>query len=166
MTTSMSCSMNRTVTPSSRAQPLHVVEQPAPERRVDAGHRLVEQQQLRLRHQRPRELQQLALAAGERAGVVVGEVSSRLKSLEQLHGLLAHLLLARLDGARAGRSRCAGFSPGWSGAASIMLSITGIAASAFVIWKVRTIPRRAISYGAVAEDLARPRSRTDPRSPL
>ena len=38
-------------------------------------------------------------------------------------------------------------SPGWSGAASIMLSITGIAASAFVIWKVRTIPSRAIAYG-------------------
>ncbi len=28
-----------------------------------------------------------------------------------------------------------------------MLSITGIAASAFVIWKVRTMPRRAIAYG-------------------
>ena len=28
-----------------------------------------------------------------------------------------------------------------------MLSITGIAASALVIWKVRTIPSRAIAYG-------------------
>jgi hypothetical protein len=40
-------------------------------------------------------------------------------------------------------------SPGWAGAASIMLSITGMAASAFVIWKVRTMPRRAIAYGGV-----------------
>ena len=38
-------------------------------------------------------------------------------------------------------------SPGWSGAASIMLSITGMRASAFVIWKVRTMPSRAIAWG-------------------
>ena len=37
-------------------------------------------------------------------------------------------------------------SPGWSGAASIMLSITGIRAKALVIWNVRTMPRRAIAY--------------------
>ena len=55
------------------AQALHVVEQPPAEGRVDARHRLVEQQEARLRHQRPGELEQLALAAGERAGVLVGE---------------------------------------------------------------------------------------------
>ena len=49
------------------AQPLHVVEQPPSERRVDARHRLVEQQEAGLRHQRPGELEQLALAARERA---------------------------------------------------------------------------------------------------
>ena len=51
-----------------------------------------------------------------------------------------------------------------------MLSITGIAASAFVIWKVRTIPRRAIAYGRLAEDriareASRPRRRPG-RSPV
>jgi hypothetical protein len=30
-----------------------------------------------------------------------------------------------------------------------MLSITGIAARALVIWKVRTMPRRAIAYGGL-----------------
>src|SRR5579859_6484983 len=38
-------------------------------------------------------------------------------------------------------------SPDWSGAASIMLSSTVIAVSALVIWKVRTMPLRAITCG-------------------
>ena len=36
---------------------------------------------------------------------------------------------------------------GWSGAASRRLSSTDIRASAFVIWKVRTRPRRATASG-------------------
>jgi hypothetical protein len=51
--------------------------------------------------------------------------------------------LARTAAGRMTRLRK--FSPGWSGAARVMLSITGIAASALVIWKVRTMPRCAIS---------------------
>ena len=42
------------------------------QRRVDAGDRLVEQDQLRLGHQRAADLQQLLLPAGERRGRVVG----------------------------------------------------------------------------------------------
>ena len=61
--------------PSLGAQPLHVVEQPLPERRVDPRHRLVEQQQPRLGHQRPRQLEQLALPARERARIVVARLS-------------------------------------------------------------------------------------------
>ena len=45
-----------------------------------------------------------------------------------------------------------------------MLSITGIRASAFVIWNVRTIPSRAIDVGRPADDLAGPGTDTDPRS--
>ena len=56
---------------------------------------------------------------------------------------------SRLREAAGRRIRLRSFSPGWSGAASIMLSITGIAASALVIWKVRTIPSRAIAYGGL-----------------
>ena len=57
------------------------------------------------------------------------------------------------------------FSPGWSGAASIMLSITGIAASALVIWKVRTIPRLAIALGDLRKTRS-PSKVTAPLSPL
>ena len=53
------------------AQRLDVAEQRLLERRVHAGHRLVEHDQLGLDHQRPGHLEQLALAAGQRAGEVV-----------------------------------------------------------------------------------------------
>ena len=46
-------------------------EQRLGQRRVHAGHRLVEHDHLRVAHQRPRHLEELALAAGEAAGVVV-----------------------------------------------------------------------------------------------
>ena len=44
-----------------------------------------------------------------------------------------------------------------------MLSITGIFASAFVIWKVRTMPSRAITCGG-RRTICWPWNRTDPRS--
>ena len=56
------------------AQRLDVAQQRLRQRGVDAGHRLVEHDQLGLGHQRPRHLEQLALAAGQRAGVVVAHV--------------------------------------------------------------------------------------------
>ena len=46
-----------------------------------------------------------------------------------------------------------------------MLSITGIAARALVIWKVRTMPRLAIVYGASRITSASSK-RTEPLSPL
>ena len=76
ITTSRSCSISRKVIPCVAPQVLHVVEQLAAERRVDAGHRLVEQHHPRLRHQRARELEQLALAARERARVGSAGLSS------------------------------------------------------------------------------------------
>ena len=69
-TTSMSCSTNTTLIPSD-AQPLHVTEQRLGERRVHAGHRLVEHDHPRRGHHRPRHLEQLALTAGQRAGELV-----------------------------------------------------------------------------------------------
>ena len=114
-----------------------------PEHGIDAGHRLVEQEQLRPSHQRPGQLQQLALPAGEGPGVVVRELG-QVEDLEQLHRLRADLLLAPPHGTRP-QDQVSESLPGLVGAASIMLSITGIAASALVIWKVRTIPLRAIS---------------------
>ncbi len=48
-----------------------VVEQRLLQRRVDAGHRLVQHDQLRIRHQRTGHFQQLALASGKRARIIV-----------------------------------------------------------------------------------------------
>ena len=83
MTTSMSCSMNRKVTSWVVAQVVHVLEQAPAEGRVDPGHRLVEQQRPGLGHQRPGELQQLALPAGEGACVVV-LLGGQVEPFEQL----------------------------------------------------------------------------------
>ena len=69
MTTSMSCSMTQTVTPRSAREHADVLEELLRQHRRHAGHRLVEQDHARLDHQRPAELEELALAAGERAGI-------------------------------------------------------------------------------------------------
>ena len=53
------------------AQVLDVAEQRLGQRRVHAGHRLVEHDHLGLDHQRPGHLQQLALPAGQAAGEVL-----------------------------------------------------------------------------------------------
>ena len=72
-TMSMSCSTNRTVRPSSLSS-LMCCEQALLQRRVDPGHRLVEHDQLRVAHQRPGHLEQLALPAGQVAGVFVAHL--------------------------------------------------------------------------------------------
>ena len=86
-----------------------VLAKTAGERRIHAGRRFVEQDQLRLRHQRAAELEQLLLSAGEVDGAVVadGEDSSRraisIGPLAQL-GLAARAAAARRSGRRR-RSR-------------------------------------------------------------
>ena len=147
ITTSMSCSMNRKVTPSSARSRCMWSSRRRAEGRVDARHRLVEQQEARLGHQRPRELEQLALAAGERARVVVRELG-QVEDLEQLHRLRRAPRVsrcapgARADDQVAAAARRAGRAPPASCCRS-----PASRASAFVIWKVRTMPRRAIAYG-------------------
>ena len=56
----------------SRAQHLDMLEEPAAKRGIDPGHRLVEQNEPRLGHQRARQFQELALPAGQCAGIVRG----------------------------------------------------------------------------------------------
>ena len=101
------------------AQREDVLEQLDAQRRADAGHRLVEQQDPRLRHQRADEVEQLALPAGERAGERA-RVAVEPHELEQLarrapaprapggaHAARASRRAARRGGAarRASRSR-------------------------------------------------------------
>ena len=64
------------------AQPHDVLEERCAERAVHARQRLVEEQHPRLEHERPGELEQLPLPAGERARVVA-RLGSEPEGLEQ-----------------------------------------------------------------------------------
>ncbi len=67
-----SCSTIRMVIPSRHSGDQLVADPPG-KLGVDSGHRLVQQQQLGIGHQRSHDLDQPALAAAEVAGVLVGE---------------------------------------------------------------------------------------------
>ena len=103
ITTFMSCSMSRTVRPSSVAQLADEVGQLAGLLGVHAGGRLVEQQQLRLGGQGAGDLEAALVAvrqvAGERLRAPV-----EADELEQLHGLVVRLGLLALDATAAAGS--------------------------------------------------------------
>ena len=148
-------------------QALHVVEQARAERRVDPGHRLVEQQEARLGHQRPGELEQLALPAGERARIV-GDLVARSKTSSSSIARRAHLALAPAE-APAAEEQAREVLAGLVGSREQHVVEHGIAASAFVIWKVRTMPRGAIGGAAGRGSVAveqRPRRSRRGRSPV
>ena len=86
---------------------LDVLEQALLERRVHAGHRLVEHDQLRIGHQRPGHLEQLALTARQAAGELVAHVVEP-EPLEQRRrrGSVMLVLLARATATGTGRPRC------------------------------------------------------------
>ena len=99
MTMSRSCSTKRNVIPVSvRSRSTCSIEL-SPECRVDAGHRLVEQNQSWLRHQDAGEVEELALAAGENACVFTG-VGIEPEEREQLGRTLARVSLARAHAPR------------------------------------------------------------------
>ena len=162
ITTSMSCSTKRKVTPSSVRSRCMWSSSRRPSVGLIPAIGSSSSRKRGLRHQRPRQLEQLALAAGEGAGVVVGQ-PRQVEQLEQLHRLLAHLA-PRAGASAAGRkitfdqaARRAG-----RGAASIMLSITGIAASALVIWKVRTMPEAGDRVGRTSRGSGWPAKLAEP----
>ena len=76
------------------AQLLDVAEQRLRQRRVHAGHRLVEHDHLGVDHQRPGHLEQLALAAGQAAGEVVA-LGVELEPGQQVVGARGDLALLR-----------------------------------------------------------------------
>ena len=127
MTTSMSCSTKRKVVSRSSTKRGDMIQDPASERRVDARHGLVKQQKRGLGHQRARELEKLALAARERAGVI----RRRAVEAEQLRGsraayAITRALLCRADRPGDHKESKAGARPAEVGAASSMLSMTGM----------------------------------------
>src|SRR6266581_985889 len=69
-------------------KPVDVVEQVLEQRPVDAGRRLVEQDQVRIGHEGPRELQELLLPVGE-APAVLGAQGREVDERDELLGPLA-----------------------------------------------------------------------------
>ena len=113
ITTSMSCSTNTTVRPSSRSA-TNVVEQRLHQRRVHARHRLVEHDELRVDHERARHLEQLALAARQRAREVVLLVGEAEVARADRARLACSRAPATATGSRErAQTRC---SPRWLGA--------------------------------------------------
>ena len=78
---------------AGRPQVDDVLQQLDRQRRRDPGHRFVEEDHAWSGHQGTAELQQLALTAGERAGVVTGK-AAEADQVEQFARLLANLALA------------------------------------------------------------------------
>ena len=72
-------------------QPLELGAHAVAQLGVEVGQRLVEQQELRLHHQRARQREPLLLAAGELGGVAVDQVIERDRA-EHAHHLVADLL--------------------------------------------------------------------------
>ena len=126
---------------------MDVLEQALLERRVDAGHRLVEHDQLWIGHQRSGHLQQLALSTGEVAGELVAHVVEA-EALEQLVGAFGDRPL--LDGPQElPRRRPQPFADLAGGSEAHVLD-HGQAGEVLVSWNVRTIPRRASRCGDVS----------------
>ena len=127
--------------------------------RIDAGPRLVEQDQPGLGHQHAGQLEQLALAAREDAGRGLG-MRSRSRKASQL--------IAR---SRSRRSSAATLrrasqltrmrSPLWPWPASMTFSSTLMAGKGRGIWKVRPRPRPKMRSG-VRPSIRRPSSRMRP----
>ena len=100
--------------PSRSREREDVLEQLDAQRRADAGHRLVEQHERGSSHQRAREVEQLALPARERAGVLV-----RVRRRDGRARALRARARARRARACARASRASATplsrSPGWRG---------------------------------------------------
>ena len=152
ITASMSCSIEQEGRAALARSCPDVLEQLEAERRVDPGHRLVEQDHARLGHQRPPELEQLALAARQRARVVVGQRAPGGPARAARAARVPDCALARAARAAASGTPGPSRSPGWSAAASSMLSSTLIRVSARALWNVRTSPARAIAWRGTPVD--------------
>ena len=110
-TSPMLCSMIRKVMPRA-LQRQDVRAEPPRERRIDAGGRLVEQDQLRLGHQRAAELEQLFLPAREIDRAIVADL--REIELARDRRSRAGAIPPRARAPRAVRSTAAQkVSPGW-----------------------------------------------------
>ena len=101
----MTCSITRMPVPASRIF-LTIVDDLVDLRRVQAGHDLVEQQQLRLHRQRLGQFEPLAVGAAERVGALI-ERDAEAGKIEQRPRLLARppVWLARRRRSRTARRR-------------------------------------------------------------
>ncbi len=139
MTTPMSCSISAMVVPSwsltvedEAAHVLLLLE-------VHAGHRLVEQQQLRLHGERAAELDALLQAVGQLADRRLADVLD----LEEVDDLLDHLAVRGSPRSAPGPSRSACQSMPrciFSVRPVMMLSSVDMPLNRATFWKVRAMP--------------------------
>ena len=164
MTTSMSCSMTRTVTPRRRAQIADVVEQLLAEDGRHAGHRLVEQDHARLDHQRAASSSSLRWPPESVPGILVGEVATGGPARAARPPALAHF---RARAARPGPGRGAAAtrrSPGWSLGGEHHVFQHASCGSARAASGRRAPGRRARSRRRASASMRRPAKRIAPRS--
>jgi hypothetical protein len=120
-----------------------MLDELAPERRIDAGHRLVEQHESRLRHQHARKVEQLALAAGKDARVFAC-MPVEPKEREQLGPRARSPTLAPPCTPRTKHEPVPAARRVVRRAATSMLSSTDMRVSVRGTWNVRTSPRCAM----------------------
>ena len=134
------------------AQRLHVPEQRLLQGGVHAGHRLVEHHQLGVGHQGPGHLEQLALAAGQRAGEVLALLVEQ-EAREQVVGPLGVRVLLAAPQRREHRAQQASRPSGrWRRRACSRCTVS--LESTLVSWKVRTMPQPGDPVGGHALEAA------------
>ena len=145
-TTSMSCSTNSTVMPSPGSS-LIFSSRASRKRRVHARHRLVQHEQPGRRHDGPGQLEQLALAARERAGVV-GRLLAQPDPARpaRRHAPRARPPAPSIATASAPRRTARPVAPC---APRRTLSSTDSRGNTLADWKVRTMPAWAIAYAGL-----------------
>ncbi len=91
--------------PVARPHLLDALEQATRERRIHAGERFVQEHEARREHERARKLEELALAARERSGVLAG-VTAQLERLEQLVRARPHFTFSASRCEGSGEQAC------------------------------------------------------------
>ena len=154
MTSPMSCSTRRTVTPRSRirADELRELRRLA---HVEAGGRLVEEEELRLGGERARQLDRALLAVGEARRPRGRRARATPRNVERVAGARARSRAPRARSRAGGASRRRTRPGSARGAPTITFSSAVICANSRICWKVRETPSAAIAVRRAALD--RPR---------
>ena len=130
--------------------------EPADQARVDAAGRLVEQDQPRLQHQHLGELDQLLLAVGQGAGLLVRRTGRGRRTSSSSR--------ARSASCAADRVRRASSASGASGTGATTFSSTVIDLNSRVTWKVRARPEVTARCHGGSRSIRLPSNQISPAS--